>query len=158
MHSIVGRFASSDTLPGSASTRNAVNDRPFELSPDDRIRTTKQRLSHIANWNLCHNHGIPGKVMREHFKDCEMAVVCNEFAISPPSRFRFFLHRWRFCLYYFSGMNWKLRFVNLMRLLGAPVVGYRHRHWPERQYERAMRTLEPFLRKRSPFRNSGTNE
>jgi glycosyltransferase involved in cell wall biosynthesis len=114
----------------------------FDLSPHERIKTAKQALSYIADWNLRHNPYVSVNVMQEYFRDWDFALIGREFAISPPSRWQFFLHRCRFYRHYFTGMGWKMRLVNLMRVLGAPVVGYQHRHWPEETLARFLRVVD----------------
>jgi hypothetical protein len=77
--------------------------------------------------------------MRAHFADWNFALIGREFEISPPSRWRFFLHRCRFYQQHFDGMDWKQRLVNLGRVAGALVVRYEHRHWPEKALARFVR-------------------
>jgi len=142
MLSVVDRVAPPETLTQKTAMNEVLSRLPFKLDPRERIQAAKQSLTYIADWNLRHNPHVPGKALRKHFMNWEFALVDNEFAISPPSRWRFFLHRCRFCRHYFPEMGWKLRLVNLMRVLGAPVVGYRHRHWPEQAYARVIRMLD----------------
>ena len=121
--------------------RVAAPSTPFTLRPIERIQASLQSLSYIAAWNLRHNPHVPNEAMRRYFADWEFALVGRKFAISPPTRWRFFLHRYRFYQVYSPEMRWTLRLANLMRALSAPVVGYRHRHWPERFYRRIARML-----------------
>jgi glycosyltransferase involved in cell wall biosynthesis len=116
--------------------------RPVDLSPLERIRSAKQALSYITEWNLRNNTHIPKEAMRSYFMDWHFALIGKEFAISPPSRWQFFLHRCRFYRKYFMRMNWKLRFVNFMLVLGAPVLGYTKRRWPDQAYARIARMLQ----------------
>ena len=142
MLSVLDRVAPPETLNQKTEINEILSRPPFKLNPPERIKAAKQSLAYIADWNLRHNPHVPAKAMRTHFMNWEFALVDNEFAISPPSRWRFFVHRWRFFQHYFPEMGWKLRLVNLMRVLGAPVVGYRHRHWPEQAYARIIRMLD----------------
>jgi glycosyltransferase involved in cell wall biosynthesis len=141
MLSVVNRVAPPETITQKTAMKQILSRLPIELSPRERIQVAQQALSYVADWNLRHNPHVAGKAMRAYFGDWEFALAGKEFDISPPSRWRFFLHRCRFYRHYFPGMGWKLRLVNLMRMLGAPVVGYRHRHWPEQAYARVMRKL-----------------
>ena len=140
MLSIVNRVAPPETLT-QKSPNEILARLPFKLDPRERIRVARQSLSYVADWNLRHNRHIPGKVMRTHFMNWEFALLDNEFAISPPSRWRFFLHRCHFCRSHFPGMSWRLRLVNLLRVLGAPIIGYQNRHLPEQVYARIIRML-----------------
>jgi glycosyltransferase involved in cell wall biosynthesis len=142
MLSVLDRVAPSGTLIQKNSL-HGICDRPlFELSPLERIKTARELLTSIADRNLCHNRRVPREMMREYFRDWDFALVGKEFAISPPSRWQFFLHRCRFYCSYFNGMSWKMRLVNLLRLVGAPVVGYRYRHWPEETLARFLRVVD----------------
>ena len=142
MLSVLDCVAPVETLNHKTEINEILSRPPFKLNPPERIEAAKQSLAYIADWNLRHNPHVPAKAMRTHFMNWEFALADNEFAISPPSRWRFFLHRWRFFQHYFPEMGWKLRLVNLMRVLGALVVGYRHRHWPEQAYARIIRMLD----------------
>jgi hypothetical protein len=126
--------------------KNALIDKipvpPIKLSPYERIKVARRCLSCIADWNLNNNSYVPERAMREYFTDWHFSLVGTEFAIFPPSRWQFFLHRCRFYRHYFSRMNWKLRVVNFMRVLGAPLVGYENRYWPEETYKRVTKVLE----------------
>ena len=142
MLSVVDRVAPPETLTQKTAMKEILGRLPSKLDPRERIEVARQSLSYIRDWNLRHNRHIPGKVLHTHFMNWEFALLDNEFAISPPNRWRFFLHRCRFCRSYFPEMNWKLRLVNLLRVLGAPIVGYQHRHWPEQAYARIIRMLQ----------------
>ena len=135
-------MAPADTVVQKAWVDEILELPPVQLSPRERIERAKQSLSYITDWNLSNNSWVSGKAMREYFMDWDFALVGQEFAISAPSRWEFFLHRWRFLLQYFPRMNWKVRLVNFVRALGAPFVGYRHRHWPEEAYARVLRMLD----------------
>jgi len=141
MQWIVDQVASPPTLQ-----RNAPIDKipllPIRLSPYERIKTAKRCLSRIADWNLKNNSYVPERAMREYFTDWHFSLVGAEFAIFPPNRWQFFLHRCRFYRHYFSRMSWKLRLVNFMRVLGSPLVGYENRHLPEETYKRVAKILE----------------
>ena len=142
MLSVVDRVAPPNTLTEKAAVNEILNRLPSTLDPLERIRVARQSLTYIEDWNLRYNPYVPRKVMRTHFMNWAFALLHNEFAISPPSRWRFFLHRCRFCRSYFPEMSWKLRLVNLLRVLGAPIVGYQHRHWPDEAYARIIRMLQ----------------
>jgi glycosyltransferase involved in cell wall biosynthesis len=139
MLSILVRVAPPDTVPPEASA--LLSGPPFTADAQERILASQRSLSYIAEWNLRQNRHIPRKALRFFLVTWEFALVGRGFAISPPTRWRFFLHRYRFYQRYFSTMGWKLRVVNLMRAFGAPIIGYRHRHWPEKVYARVMRIL-----------------
>ena len=141
MLSVIRAVAPSDALTQKAGVSDLLGRPPSVLDSHQRIELARKSLSFVADWNLNHNRSISTKTLRTHFMNWEFAMRENEFAIFPPSRRQFFLHRWRFYRSYFSGMSWKLRLINLMRLLGAPLVGYRHRHWPEHAYARIARKL-----------------
>jgi glycosyltransferase involved in cell wall biosynthesis len=139
---VVDRVASPQALTQETAVNEFLSRLPFDLDPRERIQTAKRSLTYITDWNLRHNPHVSGKAMRTHFMNWEFAVQENEFAISPPNRWRFFLYRWRFCQHYFSEMGWKLRLVNLMRMPGALLVGYQRRHWPEDVYARISQMLD----------------
>jgi glycosyltransferase involved in cell wall biosynthesis len=135
------RVVPPDALIEKTAMNEILSRLPFTLSPMERIQASLQSLSYIADWNLRHNSHVAHKAMQAYFTDWEFAVIGRGFAISPPSRWRFFIHRCRFYRQYFPGMGWGQRLVNLMRILGAPVVGYQHRHWPEQTFARVIREL-----------------
>jgi glycosyltransferase involved in cell wall biosynthesis len=139
---IVDRVAPTNTIQQKALIDKVLSVRPIVLSPLERIEAAKQALTCIAEWNLRNNSHISIEAMRAYFMDWDFALVGNEFAICPPSRWRFFLHRSRFYRHYFSRMGWGPKLTNFMRLLGSPVVGYRRRHLPEQVYARVIRTLK----------------
>jgi glycosyltransferase involved in cell wall biosynthesis len=141
MLSILFRVAPPGTLTQETSIKEIFGQSLFDLSPLERINIAMRSLSYIAEWNLRHNPYVSRKIMQEYFRDWDFALIGREFAICPPSRWRFFLHRCRFYRHYFPGMGWKMRLINLMRLFGAPLVGYRHRHWPERTLTRLIQML-----------------
>ncbi len=139
---VLQRIGAADTLTRQALVSELLRRAPSELSPTERIETCKRSLACVEDWNLRHNRHVPQEVMRLFFRNLRDILVFREFAVTPPGRWRFFAHRWRFYWHSFAEMGWKGRFVNLMRVLGAPVVGYRHRHWAERVYARAMQMVD----------------
>jgi glycosyltransferase involved in cell wall biosynthesis len=139
MLSILVRVAPEGTLHGKATICEVLRRLPSELSPDERVELCKKSLSYISAWNLWHNSHLSREAMQANFRDWDLALVGREFEISPPSRWRFFLHRCRFYRGYFKDMDWKQRFINLAQVVGAPFVGYRRRHWPERTLARFVR-------------------
>jgi hypothetical protein len=141
MLSVLKRIAPSDTLTQYTFMNEVLSRRPIELSPCERINASKRSLSYIADWNMGNNPHVAREVIREFLENWEFMLVFREFAICPPGRWRFFVHRYRFYRHSFPEMGWKMRCVNLMRVLGAPVVGYRHRHLPEKVYSRVIRLL-----------------
>ena len=141
MLSVVDRVAPRGSLTQRSAVKEILNRLPIELGPLERIQAAKQSLTYIADWNLHHNPYVPVKVMRTHFTNWEFSLLDNEFAISPPSRGRFFLYRWHFFQRHFSEMGWKQKLVNLGRMFAAPFIGYQHRHWPAQAYARAIRAL-----------------
>ena len=141
MLSVVDRVAPRDTLIEKALVDELLSLLPGKRDPYNRSQAAKQSLSYITEWNLHHNAHVRPEAMRNYFTDWEFALVGTEFDVAPPSRWRFFLHRCRFYRHYFPGMDWKMRLVNLMRLFGAPLVGYRHRHWPEKTLTRLIQML-----------------
>jgi glycosyltransferase involved in cell wall biosynthesis len=141
MVSILARVAPRDKLRRKGFVDETVRLMPAQQSPLERIQAARRALSYIVDWNVHYSSHVPSKAVRAQFMDWDFALAGREFAISPPGRWRFFLHRFRFCRHYFHSVGWKLRIVNLMRLLGAPVIGYRHRHWPEEAYARVVRKL-----------------
>jgi hypothetical protein len=138
---VVNHVAPAGTLPQEHTIKDILCLPPLKMAAGERIEAAKRSLSCIADWNLRHNKQIPDIALRGYFMDWKFALAGQEFAISPPDRWQFFLHRWRFYRQYFPTMNWKLRVVNLMKLLGAPVVGYANRQWPEEAYARITRIL-----------------
>jgi glycosyltransferase involved in cell wall biosynthesis len=149
----VERVAAPETLV--ASLAEEVNRRmPKEMEPRERIEVAKRWLAEAAAWNLRNNTHVPREAMRSYFTDWEFAVTGRGFAISPPSRWQYFLHRCRFYRHYFSGMSWKQRAVNLGRVFGALLVGYRQRHWPEQAYTRVLSALSKYDIFRGPTPNT----
>ena len=142
MLGIVRRMAVPETVPDRELSHKILGAPPIQLSPSERIFAAKNALSQIAEWNLKNNPAVSNQAMRAYFMDWQFALVGKEFAIKNPNRWQFFLHRCRFYRHYFAKMNWALRVVNLMRVIGAPVVGYRNRHWPEEIYARAVRMFD----------------
>jgi glycosyltransferase involved in cell wall biosynthesis len=141
MLSVLDRVAPKGTLPDRDSINEILGRLPSELTPAERIRASKQSLSIIGAWNLQHQLHLSHEVMRAYFADWNFALVGREFELSPPSRWQFFLHRCRFYLHYFNEMSWRERLVNLLRIFGAPLVGYRRRHWPEKIFGKIVREL-----------------
>jgi glycosyltransferase involved in cell wall biosynthesis len=139
MLSILDRVAPEGTLADRAGMGEILRRLPWELNPDERLELCKKSLSYLGTWNLRHNPHLRREAMRAHFTDWNFALIGREFEISPPSRWRFFLHRCRFYQQYFDGMDWKQRLVNLGRVVGALVVRYEHRHWPEKALARFVR-------------------
>jgi Glycosyltransferase like family 2 len=134
---VMSQVAKPGTLPKRAER---VFDRPAaEMAPHERIRASIEAMSYIADWNLRYNPHVPRGAVRACFEQWRFALYEKEFALAPPSRWRFFRFKWEFYRYYFQDMGLKLRLMNLIRLLGAPVVGYAHRQWPDQAYERIAR-------------------
>jgi hypothetical protein len=142
MLSVVDRVAPPETLIQKNAVSEILSCLPFKLDPRERIQAARQSLIYISDWNLRNNTYVPVKTIRRLFVNWEFALFENEFAVFPPSRWRFFLYRCHFCRQYFPEMSWKLRLMNLTRALGALVVGYRYRHWPEQAYARLIRMLD----------------
>jgi glycosyltransferase involved in cell wall biosynthesis len=147
MLSVLERIAASDTLTHRALVSELLKRPPFELNAKERIETSKRSLSCAQNWNLGHNPHVPQEVMRPFFRNLRDILVFREFAVFPPGRWRFFLQRCRFYWNSFPEMSWKLRLVNLMRVLGALVIGYRRRHQPIQAYAALTRMLDTLLRR-----------
>jgi glycosyltransferase involved in cell wall biosynthesis len=114
---------------------------PTEMEPRERIAAAKVWLSEAAEWNLRNNKLMPQDEMQSYFNDWEFAVVGKGFEIAPPNRWRFFLHRVNFYRRYSASMDWKQKLVNLLRIVGAPLVGYRSRHQPEQAYQWVIDTI-----------------
>jgi hypothetical protein len=108
---------------------------PAEMEPRERIAAAKRWLSEAADWNLHNNKHVTQDEMQAYFDDWEFAIVGKEFAMAPPNRWRFFVHRVHFYRRYSVGMDWKQKLLNLLRIFGAHVVGYRSRHQPEHAYQ-----------------------
>jgi glycosyltransferase involved in cell wall biosynthesis len=139
---ILERVVPADTLTHKDEMKKMFDRLPLELKPFERVQASRRSLSYIADWNLRHNRHVPGKSMRAYFTDWEFALVGQGFAISPPGRWKFFLHRCRFFRDYFLRTGWKQRLLNLARALGAPLVGYQNRRWPEEAYAQLIRMLD----------------
>jgi glycosyltransferase involved in cell wall biosynthesis len=114
---------------------------PAEMEPRERFAAAKQWLSEAAEWNLHNNKHVTQDEMRAYFTDWEFAIVGKEFAMAPPNRWRFLLHRVHFYRRYSVGMDWKQKLLHLLRIAGAPLVGYRSRHLPEQAYQWATNTV-----------------
>jgi hypothetical protein len=52
-------------------------------------------------------------------------------------------------------MDWKQKLLNLLRIVGAPLVGYRSRHLPEQAYQWVADTINKIFFKAKPPRRSG---
>lgn len=107
---------------------------PTEMEPRERIAAAKRWLAEAADWNLFNNRYLKPEEMRAYFRDWEFAIAGKEFGVAPPNRWRFFLHRVHFYRRYSMAMDWKQKLLNLLRIFGAPVVGYRRRQQPEHVY------------------------
>lgn len=116
---------------------------PAQLAPERRIATARRSFSVIKDWQLLHNRRIQKKNLCLYLTDWEFALVGREFGVSPPSRWQFFRHRCRFYAAYFPSMNWRMRVLNLMRILGALTLGYHHRDWPEHLLAQIARRKTP---------------
>jgi glycosyltransferase involved in cell wall biosynthesis len=114
---------------------------PTEMDPRERIAAAKRWLSEAAEWNLRNNRNLPQDKIQAYFNDWEFAIAGKGFEIAPPNRWQFFLHRVHFYRRYSVGMNWRQKLLNLMRIVGAPLVGYRGRHLPEQAYQRVTETI-----------------
>ena len=134
MRWVVGQVAEAGTLEGRPGLEELYPKMPAEMSGEERLRAAGRTLGEVARWNLRYNREQAKEKMRAYFLDWEFALVGKEFAMRPPNRWRFFLHRAQFYRRYAGGMNWKQKLVNLGRVAGAPVVGYQKRHWPEQAY------------------------
>ena len=131
---VVEQVAEPETLAGRPRLEELYPKMPAEMSGEERLRAARRTLAEVAGWNLRYNQELPVERMRAYFLDWEFAMVGKEFAMRPPSRWEFFLHRVHFYRRYAAGMNWKQKLVNLGRVAGAPLVGYQKRHWPEQAY------------------------
>jgi len=147
MLSVLDRIAAPETLRKKSLMNELLSRLPSELNATERIEAAKQSLSCLEEWNLRHNSHIPQDVLRRFFENAGYILTFMEFAVFPPGRWRFFLQRYRFYRYSFREMDWKLRLVNLMKVLGAPVVGYRNRHRPLSAYAGWTRMLDTLLRR-----------
>jgi hypothetical protein len=147
MLSVAERIAAQGTLRHQALMKELLGRLPRELNPRERIEAAKLALPCLEEWNLRHNQYMPRKAVRRFFENLGCALTFMEFAVFPPGRWRFFLQKCRFYRYSFREMNWKSRFVNLMKVLGAPMVGYRDRHRPMRAYAGLTRMLDTLLRR-----------
>jgi hypothetical protein len=114
---------------------------PFDLNPEERIQAAKRAVTYLEEWNQRHNEHVSRGVMERYFENTKCMVIFREFALFAPNRWRYFAHRLRFYRYSYPEMNWKLRLVNLMRVLGALVVGYRRRHQAQRALAHVTRLL-----------------
>jgi glycosyltransferase involved in cell wall biosynthesis len=144
MLSVLDRIASPDELKQRKVITEALNRQPCELNPRERIDACRRSLSWLEEWNLSHNPQVSREVMQPFFSNLWDILAFREFAVSPPGRWRFFLQRCRFYWHSFPEMSWKLRFVDLIRVLGAAVVGYRHRHEPMRVYAALMGIMRKY--------------
>jgi len=141
MEWILSRVAPPETPLENKSSQKPFRHLPASLSPVDRVRGTQHRIQIIGNWNLSHNLYVSQDAMRAYFRDWEFALIGKEFELSPPGRWQFFMHRIHFLRRYFPTLDWKARIMNLLRVVGAPVIGYRRRHLPERAFELLVQQL-----------------
>jgi glycosyltransferase involved in cell wall biosynthesis len=138
---VIDHVGPPETLAGRPKLLDVYSRLPAEMSSTERMQVARRAVANIAAWNLMYNPYFEKRKIREYFRDWELAVVGKEFALSPPSRWRFFLHRANFYRQYSASMDWRQKAVNFLRVIGAPVVGYRRRHWPQRVYEWMAETL-----------------
>ena len=134
MRWVIGQVAEAETLAGRPCLEELYPKMPAEMSGPERTKSARRALAEVARWNLLYNRRVSPEQLRSYFWDWEFAVVGKEFAIKPPNRWQFFLHRAHFYRRYAAGMSWKQKLVNLGRVAGAPLVGYQKRHWPEQAY------------------------
>jgi glycosyltransferase involved in cell wall biosynthesis len=123
----------------------AVERMPADMEPRERIAAAKRWLSEAAEWNLRNNTHVTQEELKAYFNDWEFAIVGKEFAMTPPNRWRFFLHRVHFYRMYSVGMDWKQKLFNLLRIVGAPLVGYRSRYLPEQVHQWVTDTINKAL-------------
>jgi glycosyltransferase involved in cell wall biosynthesis len=136
---ILTQIAQPGTLPEGAKK---VFDRPAtEMPPRARIRSCIKALMYIAKWNLQYNPHVPANAVRARFVEWRLALYEREFALSPPNRWRYFEYKCDFCRYYFPVMSWKLRALNVIRLIGGTALGYRQKELPRLAYARMLRAV-----------------
>jgi glycosyltransferase involved in cell wall biosynthesis len=143
---IVNQFAAGDE--DTTMREEVLKQVPRSLSPSQRIESAKRSLSLVAKWNLRNNHNVPKAILEANFAEWEFALAGRQFEIVPPNRLDFFFHRYRFFRKNIRRADPLGSVVNFMRMIGAPVVGYRHRHWPGEVYTCVTRKLEQALGKR----------
>ena len=112
---------------------------PSDLNAAERIDASRLALSFIEEWNLRHNRYLGRDIVVSHFRNLHCVLGFQEFSVRPPGRWRFFLQRCRFYRQIFPEMTWRAKLVNLLKVIGSPLIGYRHRHWPQQVYARALR-------------------
>ena len=112
-----------------------------DLSVRERMEAAKQSLAEVWNWNVRHNHWVAQESVRTYLAGWELKLAGREFELFPPNRWRFFRHRLHFYQRAFGKMDGKKRVLDLAKAFGALLIGYRHRHWPERAYERILRKM-----------------
>ena len=130
------------SAPGTWVEKSASDRAPAELPLGERMRACIDSISYIADWNLRFNPQAPRKLLREHLKEWQFALYEREFAVSVPSRWRFFVFKWKFYGHYFPAMTWRLRLINLAKVLGSPLLGYRHRRLAAQLYARALGSMQ----------------
>jgi hypothetical protein len=136
---VVTQVAQTGTLPEEAKR---VFVRPVtEMAPHERIQASIKAMEYIAKWNLRYNPHVPRNAVRSRFVEWRLALYEREFAISAPSRWRYFLYKCDFYRCYFPLMSWNAKLLNLIKLAGATAVGYNHRRNLDRAYGRVTRML-----------------
>ena len=141
MRWVIERAAPAETLAGRPRLEEIYERLPAEMDPGERVRAARRALSEVADWNLRNNKHVSRERMQAYFRDWEFALIGKEFELSPPNRWDFFWHRVHFYRRYSVGMDWKEKIANLMRVVGAPLVGYKNRHWPEEMFARTQKLL-----------------
>jgi glycosyltransferase involved in cell wall biosynthesis len=141
MRWVIGQVAPAETLAGRPRLEDLYEQFPAAMTPEERLRAARRAVVEVADWNLRNNANVPKENQQAYFRDWEFALIGKEFEFSPPSRWEFFRHRLHFYQRYSAGMTWKWRAANLMRLAGAPLVGYRRRHWPEAALGRLVNAM-----------------
>ena len=83
-----------------------------------------QILVAATKWLSDHKFDLSRADIETFFEQWFFFVATNEFEIKPPTRRQFFRHMLRQTKLYWSHDGWKLRTMNMLNTIAAPLVGY----------------------------------
>ena len=101
-----------------------------------RALTMQEIVDGMRKWFDSHGYRNDDLVVRAAISRWQGMLEREKFAISPPSRIRFFLYLLRSYRYRLKTMSWRLVLVNLLDAAGALIVGYeRFPQWGKQREE-----------------------
>jgi glycosyltransferase involved in cell wall biosynthesis len=157
MRSVVIRVSPADPLIREMEEDTLFQRPPAALDSQERIQFCEKSLMYIKAWNLRHNRHVRRELIEQYFEEWGFALDDRRFAISPPGRWPYFLQKWRFYRYYFPTMSWNRRFVGLLRVFTAAIIGYRNRSTAKLALEHLTEILNGGLRRRKSYSSIDVN-